>query len=247
MFNREEISLFFKNLETVFCRQNLPPKRIYNVDKSGISVIQSQPKYSQRKEKNKLVLPHQQREEKILLLSVALALAGDHIPPMIIYPNLWIAAHLQHNSPNGSSYQCSQSGWINDDLFVVWLNHFQTKIKSSIGNGIVLLICDNHPSHISFRNLPVLQENHIAMLSLPPRTSNRLQPLDLTFFGLLKSALSRDDDLFMFDHAHRHITIADKPQLFNTAYVKVATMDKTLSGFKASRIVPLHQQKNIKS
>ena len=59
----------------------------------------------------------------------------------------------------------------------------------------------------------------------------------------LKSALSREYDLFMFSHANRHITLADIPQLFNKAYLKVATMDKALSGFKAPGIVPFSPDK----
>lgn len=242
-FNREEVSLFFKNLETVFCKQNFPPNRIYNVDESGISVVQKKSaKIFAKKGEKRVGAPTSAERGKNITIVCCFSAAGDYIPPMIIYPRLRMAAHLQRDGPIGTSYQCSQNGWINDDLFVVWLNHFQTKVKSSIEDP-VLLICDNHQSHISLEAFQFCKKNHIVMVSLPPHTSNRLQPLDLTFFGPLKSALSREYDLFMFDHAHRRITVADIPQLFKKSYVKIATMDKAISGFKASGIVPFNPDK----
>ena len=207
-FNREEVTLFFKNLETVFSRQNFPPNRIYNVDESGISVVQKKSaKIFAKKGEKRVGAPTSAERGKNITIVCCFSAAGDYIPPMIIYPRLRMAAHLQRDGPIRTSYQCSQNGWINEDLFLIWLNHFQTKVKSSIEDP-VLLICVNRQSHISLEAFQFWKENHIVMVSLPPHTSNRLQPLDLTFFGPLKSALSREYDLFMFSHAHRRITLS---------------------------------------
>lgn len=153
-----------------------------------------------------------------------------------------MTAYLQRDGPIGTVYECSNNGWTNEELFVVWLRHFQKHVKSTEDNP-VLLICDNHQSHISLDTFEFCRENHITLLSIPPHTSHRLQPLDLTFFGPLKGALSREYGLFMVQNAHRRITTADIAGLLNKAYVKVATMEKGVSGFKAAGIFPLNPEK----
>ena len=78
------------------------------------------------------------------------------------------------------------------------------------------------------------------MISLPPQTSDNLQPLDLTFFGPLKSRLYHytvNEYLHLTNTGHERITEADVAELLNKAFTKVATMEKAASGFK-SRLNP---------
>jgi hypothetical protein len=77
------------------------------------------------------------------------------------------------------------------------------------------------------------------MVSLPPHTSHKLQPLDLTFFGPLKNALNRECDLYLRSHPHEKITHYELASLFNKAYLRTATMDKRISGFRAAGIWPI--------
>lgn len=67
-----------------------------------------------------------------------------------------------------------------------------------------------------------------------------MQPLDLTFFGPLKTTFNRECDLFLKAHPHEKITMYDLASLFNKSYTKVATMDKGLSGFNSAGIFPLN-------
>ena len=51
----------------------------------------------------------------------------------------------------------------------------------------VLLILDNHQSHISIEATTFAKENGIVHLTIPPYTFNKLEPLDLTVFGPFKT------------------------------------------------------------
>ncbi|KAF0713585.1 Uncharacterized protein FWK35_00026266 [Aphis craccivora] len=68
------------------------------------------------------------------------------------------------------------------------------------------------------------------MLSLPPHTSHRLQLLDVNFFGPLKAAFKRECDLYIKSHC----------LLFNKAYSCVAKIQKGISGFTSTGIVPMN-------
>lgn len=86
-------------------------------------------------------------------------------------------------------YECSKKGWINEELFIVWLKHF-VKITCATPDNPILLLLDNHSSHCTLASFEYCRVNGIVMLSFPPHTSHKLQPLDLTVFGSLKKSYS---------------------------------------------------------
>ncbi|XP_046681325.1 MFS-type transporter clz9-like [Homalodisca vitripennis] len=242
-FNEEEVSRFYTNLQKVFEKHAYPPSRIFNQDETGISNVQkkSAKVYDKKGQKRVGTATSAERGRTITLVCCVSA-SGSYVPPMIIYPRMRIAAHLKRGGPAGTVYECSKNGWSNEQLFVKWLEHFCAHTKPSKDDP-VLLICDNHGSHITLEAYEVCKKNHITLVSIPPHTSHRLQPLDLTFFGPLKSALSREFGLFMTQHAHTKILTSDIPSLLNNAYVKVATMEKGIKGFSAAGIYPLNPDK----
>jgi len=76
----------------------------------------------------------------------------------------------------------SPSGWIETNLFVRYLQHFVDHMKPSESNP-VLVILHGHQSHKSNEAIQFARDNHLHLLTIPPHTSHKLQPLDLTFFG----------------------------------------------------------------
>ncbi|XP_045506216.1 uncharacterized protein LOC123702483 [Colias croceus] len=158
---------------------------------------------------------------------------------MFIYPRQRIKSSLKIGGPPGALYECSKSGWINEDLFTKWLRHFAKNIGAHKQN-LALLILDNHCSHQSLDAYEFCRENGIHLLSLPPHTSHKMQPLDVTFYGPLKSAYSRECDLFMKMHPFEKITHDHLASIFNKAYTRVATMEKAIKGFEVTGIYPLN-------
>lgn len=108
---------------------------------------------------------------------------------------------------------------MNTDLFVNWLEHFQNHVKASEITP-VLLVLDNHVSHISLEAYDFCKRNFIHMVSFPPHTSNNLQPLDLTFFAPFKGKLYSEYALHLTNTAHEKIMEADVAELINRAFVK---------------------------
>ena len=77
------------------------------------------------------------------------------------------------------------SGWINEDLFAVYLKHFINFTRCSKDKK-VLLILDNHETHASLAAIDVAKENVVILLTLPPKTSHKLQPLDVSCYKPFK-------------------------------------------------------------
>ncbi|GFN90525.1 Jerky protein [Plakobranchus ocellatus] len=122
----------------------------------------------------------------------------------------------------------NQSGWMNKELFIKFLEHFIKQTNCSIDNKI-LLILDNHETHMSLEAVDLARANGIVMLTIPPHTSHRMQPLDRTVYGPLKSAYYTAMDGWMRSNPGKNITIYDIPQLLNTAHNEAVTPKNTTS------------------
>ena len=95
----------------------------------------------------------------------------------------------------------------------------------------VFLSLDNHQSHISIEAITFAKENGIVLLTIPQRTSNKLQPLDLTVFGPFKTFVSQGINDWMISNPGKTISIYDLPLICSTVWDKAATPVNIKSGF----------------
>ena len=247
-FNLESVKHFFSNLENVMEKYNFSKQRIYKVDETGISNVQKPVRILGPKGQKRVGTATSGERGRTVTAVCAVSASGHFIPPMFIFPRLRMSPQLEHGGPIGAVYACSKNGWINEDLFFEWVQHFSRNTKPTPTDPI-LLILDNHSSHISVKIYDYCRTNGITLLSLPPHTSHRLQPLDLTFFGPLKASFYKECTLALKakntspNEAMRKISQYELAELFNRAYLKSATMDKGISGFSAAGISPLNPEK----
>jgi hypothetical protein len=68
-------------------------------------------------------------------------------------------------------------------------NHFSKYARRTEDNPDVLTL-DNHVPHCSLEALPYCIGHHIALLSLPPHFSHKLELSDLGFFGPCKAVFA---------------------------------------------------------
>ena len=79
------------------------------------------------------------------------------------------------------------SGWTHSKVFVHWLNHFVEVIKPTPAKKGILFV-DGHISHKSLEAVELARANGVELISFPPDTTRRLQPLDKCYFGPLRQA-----------------------------------------------------------
>jgi hypothetical protein len=115
----------------------------------------------------------------------------------------------------------TDSGYINEDIFLEWLQYFQ-KHRSP---GKCLLILDGHASHSSLKCLDYCRDNDIEMLCLPPHTIHVLQPLDGTVFKPIKAYCHQAATNFM----HNHLNAAITKFHFEELFPKLGTKEQQLA------------------
>ncbi|XP_031328883.1 uncharacterized protein LOC116159925 [Photinus pyralis] len=237
-FNKTQVQRFFDNLKELYEKRKYIPERIFNMDETGLSTVPNKlPKVLTTKGK-KLVSKVSSGERGQLITAVCcVSASGIYVPPALIFPRKRLKDELYLNAPPGTLKLISDSGFINTDLFYKWIKHFKTATNPT-KESPVLLVLDNHSSHRDLQVIHYCKENHIDLLSLPPHASHRLQPLDVGFFGPLKTAYTNECDNWMVSNPGKVITQMQVAGLFNAAYSRVANLLKAQNSFKSAGIYP---------
>lgn len=238
-FNKTEVTLFFNNLERLMTQHNFEPHRIYNVDETGITTVQETEKIIAPKGQKRVGSVTSWERGKTVTVICAMSASGSFVPPLFIFPRQRHSPQLEKDGPLGAVYTCSHNGWTNEKLFILWLRHFIKHTKPTAETPI-LLVLDNHNSHATLEAWELAKENHVVMLTIPPHGSHRIQPLDVSFYSPLKRAYNKECNLFIKSRNLVKITPYDIAGLFNKAYTRVASIEKGVSGFKATGIVPMN-------
>lgn len=120
---------------------------------------------------------------------------------------------FNHISVDGSGFSCAQKPASIIQLSKMdWARHmFILPFRIPL-----LLTMDNHSNHASNWSYNFCQINGIIVVSVPPHTPQRMQPLGISSFETLKSAYNRECRLFMRSHPYEKIH-KEEISLLNTA------------------------------
>lgn len=231
---------FYDLIRDAMEEHHFEPQRIYNVDETGMSTVPNRTTKVIAKKGVKQVGKVTSAEKgQTTTLVCAMNAAGSFIPPAFIFARKNMNSQLLRNAPVGSIGLCSDSGWMNADLFPKWLDHFIDHAKPSMEDK-VLLILDNHVSHCSYEAVVRARENGIVMITIPPHTSHKSQPLDRTFYGPLKTSYEQECNKFMVNNPGKRITPYDIAELVRNAYDRCAAVEKGVKGFQCTGIYPFN-------
>ncbi|XP_066587656.1 uncharacterized protein [Prorops nasuta] len=237
-FNKPQCDRFFENLSQLLKKYNFSADSIYNMDETGISTVPNKPPKVLSTKGKRCVNKISSAERGInVTLVCAMSASGNFIPPAFIFPRKRMKPELLDGAPICSLGMVSDSSYMNSELFVDRLSHFKNYARST-HNHPILLILDNHGSHISLKAINFFRENNIHVLTLPTHSSHKTQPLDRCFFNSLKKFYASECKIWMRNHPRRAITCYQIASILMPAYLKSATPRNAIEGFKVTGIYP---------
>ena len=238
-FNRIQVSKFFLLLAEVMSAHRFSPENIFNVDESGLSTVPngSTKIVSKKGMKQVGIISSGEKGETTTVVCCYNASGTMFVPPAMIFKRKYLYNHLLRNAPKGTLGMTSTNGWITNELFVQWLRHFVDHTRPSESRKI-LLIMDNHPSHCTVDAIEMARNNNIILLTIPPHSSHKLQPLDKTFFSALKSSYAKQCTNFLINNPGKRITQYEIAELFASSYKQSCSMEKAVKGFESCGIFP---------
>ncbi|CAK1586780.1 unnamed protein product [Parnassius mnemosyne] len=238
-FNKHTVAEFFGNLTAVFNKHEFTAERVWNIDETGVTTVHKPSKIIAVKGSKQVGKMTSAERGELVTVCACINAAGGHIPPYMIFPRKnWQDRFLNH-APPSSDATTHPSGWMTGDSFIKFLKHFVRHVQPNADRKH-LIIMDNHESHCSFDALNYAKDNGIVLLTIPPHTSHKLQPLDRTVFGPLKTFYSQAASNFMLRHPGRTITIYDVSELLGEAFPRAMVPTNIISGFRAAGIWPIN-------
>lgn len=241
-FNKDRVDEFFENYCSLLEKYSFKAEQIYNLDESGITTVMRPPRVVAEKGRKQVgQISSAERGELVTFVGIINA-AGRALPPVYVVPRMRNPEEYITGAPASSLILNNKSGWMTKELFAKVLEHIKTNIHCSKEQPILLLL-DNHESHVSYESIKqASKENGISLLSFPPHTTHRIQPLDVGVFGPFKGSLSVAFDDWMLSNPGKAITIRNLGELSNRAFEKAFSLSNIISSFKKPGIWPVNRQ-----
>lgn len=241
-FSKANVDAFFVNLDHVMFQKNIKyePHRIWNMDETGCPTVPTKAvRVITLKGERRVGQKTSAERGTNVSLAFAVSAAGQSIPPFYIFPRKNMQSTFMDNALPGAMGVANESGWMTAQEFVKYLAHFIKHSKASKDSPILLLL-DNHTSHLSLEAIQMAIDNGITMLSFPPHCSHRLQPLDVSVFGPFKKMFHNMCQVWMKNNIGKTLELRHIAPIADKCLEASATPKNIRSGFRAAGIQPFN-------
>lgn len=139
--------------------------------------------------------------------------------------------------PPESTGAGNKSGWMTATEFIIYMDHFIKHTKPSPSDPVLLLL-DNHQSHIDINEVEKAKANSIIMLLFPPHCTHRLQPLDVGVNAPFKNYCAKAQDNWLRNNPGKTMSIYEIPEIVKYALPLAVTSINIMSSFRKTGIWP---------
>ena len=166
-FNRPTVEMFYDTLASVMDEHKFEAKNIWNVDETGITSVQKPNKIVATTGAKQVGMLVSAEQGTLVTVCAAVSAIGQSLPPFFVFPRVTFHDHFLKGAPVGSAGTAHKSGWMTEENFPKFLKHFHDHVRCSKESPVLILL-DNHSSHIAIATLDYAKENGIVLMSFPP-------------------------------------------------------------------------------
>ncbi|XP_049310318.1 uncharacterized protein LOC125778074 [Bactrocera dorsalis] len=235
-FSKKAVDEFYLNLKKLYEEYSFQPNDIYNLDETGITTVVDSPKIIATKGQRQVGQAVSAERGSLVTLVGIINASGNRLPPAYVFPRVRNSSQFLNGCVSGSIGLVSKSGCMMSELFIDVLKHIQNNTKCS-KEGPILLLLDNHSSHCSVDCINYSRDNGIHLLSFPPHTSHRLQPLNVCPpTGEQKSAVGHENNAMHCRQSHCIATATASARLSRSHQLPATTLPEQAAQQQRGRI-----------
>jgi hypothetical protein len=121
--------------------------------------------------------------------------SGATLPPTLVFKKKNINSEwISEGVPSDWTFTTSNKGRANDSIGFEWLKSQFEPFTHRFRDSRCLLLIDGYSSHITSRFIAFCIIKKIDLFLPPPHSFHLTQPLDLSIFGPVKTALTSEVD-----------------------------------------------------
>lgn len=238
-FNKSNIQKFFNNYTDVMKMYKFGPENIYNLDETSNFTVHKPSKILAPKNIKQLgSLTSAERGTNVTMLACINAV-GQSVPPLFVFPRVHYKEHMNNGGPPGCIGAANPSGWSTAKIFLQFLEHIINHTKPTVEKPI-LIIMDNHDTHISIEIIDKAKDNGVVLLTIHPHTSHKMQPLDRGVFGPYKTFYNKAAEDWMLTNPGKPISIYDVAGIAGKAYLQAFTPKNIVKSFEVTGLWPVN-------
>ncbi|KAB0800104.1 hypothetical protein PPYR_07984 [Photinus pyralis] len=211
-FNQHNVGQFLNNVQDVYSRFNFTADDIWNCDETGLTTVHKPQRVLAEKGLKQVGQITSGERGQLVTMCCFINASGNTAPPAYIFPR-------QRN------------------LDIIVFDHFVKHARCSKERPLVLFF-DNHDSHVSIEIITAARNSGVYLITFPPHSSHRLQPLDVAVYGTLKTRYNQACDDFMATNPGKPITIYNIGALSQKAFVQALNKSNIIKGFEKAGIWP---------
>lgn len=236
-FNRPRVTEFFDKLRVQLDKYKFQPEQIYNLDESGVSTVTRPVKVVAPKGRKQVgVSTSAERGELVTFVGIICA-TGTYLPPVFIFPRVRNIQDYMIGGITSALALGNKTGWMTSELFLDVLKHIKHHSKCTFENKILLLI-DNHKTHVGIQGLEFCKANGIVLLSFPPHCSHRMQPLDVGIYAPFKSKYATSCNDWSVANPGKTLSLRQVAHLVKLPFLNAFTPSNITKAFEKTGIVP---------
>lgn len=236
-FNRHNVTDFFNKLGDVILKHNLQPSRIWNLDETGVTTVLKPKKIVAAKGIKQVGAIVSAERGTLVTVELAANAVGNTVPPMFVFPRLKYKDLFIRDGPPESIGAGNSSGWMTAKEFLIFMGHFIKHTKPTPEDPILLLL-DNHQSHVDIDVVEKAKANSVIMLSFPPHCTHNLQPLDVGVNGPFKTYCAKAQENWLRNNPGKTMSIYEIPGIVKHAWPLAATPNNIMNAFKKAGVSP---------
>lgn len=239
--NDDSILSFYSSYATLDQVYHFDPDQVWSQDETGTTQNEF-PRVVVASSSQQKVGIRTSSSEGHISISAAVSAEGLVAPPLFIFSNSEVGVHDLDHAPPGSTAISVSSGYMQDWIFVQWFKNWVTWVRLSTSKPL-LLIVDNHSSHLSMEVIELAKKSNVELLALPPNLTHILQPLDVSLFRRLKAAIRRTLHARLEQEGRSSLNNQEFVQLTSESWNQVFTLSHIQESFGHIGLFPFNPNK----